>query len=130
MVYNMPKKHAYLRFFLDTSFKIRRKSKMKKVSFSLLDTRGGYRVVAYCEGKVRNYATRDESLAEDIKIFMEKIFGGEEEPDVDFGENESTGVFTVIAEVDDETYMLDVESGREAAEIQQFIDKVIAMVED
>ena len=103
---------------------------MKEVSFSLLDTRGGYRVVAYCEGKVRNYVTRNESLAEDIKIFMEEIFGGEEEPDVDFGENESTGVFTVIAEVDDETYMLDVESGREAAEIQQFIDKVIAMVED
>ena len=103
---------------------------MKEVSFSLLDTRGGYRVVAYCEGKVRNYVTRDESLAEDVKVFMEKIFGGEEEPDVDFGENESTGVFTVIAEVDDETYMLDVESRGEAAEIQEFIDKVIAMVED
>ena len=130
MVYNMPKKHAYLRFFLDTSFKIRRKRKMKEVSFNLLDTRGGYRVVAYCDDKARNYVTRNKSLAEDIKIFMEKIFGGEEEPDVDFGENESTGVFTVIAEVDDETYMLDVESGREAAEIQQFIDKVIAMVED
>ena len=103
---------------------------MKEVSFSLLDTRGGYRVVAYCEGKVRNYATRNESLAEDVKVFMEKIFDGEEEPDVDFGENESTGVFTVIAEVDDETYMLGVESRGEAAEIQQFIDKVIAMVED
>ena len=103
---------------------------MKKVSFSLLDTRVGYRVVAYCEGKVRNYATRDESLAEDVKVFMEEIFGEEEEPDVDFGENESTGVFTVIAEVDDETYMLDVESRGEAAEIQEFIDKVIAMVED
>ena len=106
---------------------------MKEVSFSLLDTRGGYRVVAYCEGKVRNYVTRDESLAEDIKIFMENVFGGEKEPDVDFGENENTGVFTVIAEVDDdddETYMLEVESGREAAEIVQFIDKVIAMVED
>ena len=104
---------------------------MKEVSFSLLDTRGGYRVVAYCEGKVRNYVTRDESLAEDVKVFMEKIFGGEEEPDVDFGENEDNGVFTVIAEVDDETYMLGVESSsREASEIQEFIDKVIAMVED
>ena len=102
---------------------------MKEVSFNLLDTRGGYRVVAYCEGKVRNYVTRNESLAEDVKVFMEKIFGGEEEPDVDFGENESTGVFTVIAEVDGETYMLDVEKAGDATEIQQFIDKVIAMTE-
>ena len=103
---------------------------MKKVSFSLLDTHGGYRVVAYCEGKVRNYVTRDESLAEDVKIFMEKIFDGEEEPDVDFGENKSTGYYVVIAEVDGETYILNVDSGREVDEIQQFIDKVLAMVEE
>ena len=32
---------------------------MKEVSFNLLDTRGGYRVVAYCDDKARNYVTRD-----------------------------------------------------------------------
>lgn len=105
---------------------------MAKIKLDLVKFQNNYRVVAQLDsvldsGASISYATKDESLAEDVLNFTRKVINAVDEmgetPEIEVGKTDD-GDYMILATIGDVEHSLNVDTQLDAYEIFEFLNTV------
>ena len=100
---------------------------MANIKLDFVKFQNNYRVIAKVDGKTLSYTTKDESLAEDVYNFAQKVVSEADEtgdtPIFDTGKTADDD-YMILATIGDEEFLLNVDTQLDAYLIFNFLTTI------